>query len=184
MSSVLKVGEIQDPTNGNTALTIDSAGNIKNSGAVVQVQQTATTTLSVVSSASFAAVGLDVNITPKFADSKILITVCGCFGHTQDTYGGARLFRDSTAIGGGDDAGNRKGYSFAINERSVDAPWEAYMASYTFLDSPATTSQITYSLKLIKFYGTAITCNKSYNDVDADYGWRTMSTITAQEIAQ
>lgn len=184
MSSILKVGEIQDPTNGNTALTIDSAGNIKNSGAVVQVQQTTTTTLSAVSAASFASVGLDVNITPKFADSKILITVCGCFGHSQDTYGGARLFRDSTAIGGGSDAGSRPGYSFAINERSADAPFEAYMASYTFLDSPATTSQITYSLKLIKFYGTAITCNKSYNDNDASYGWRTMSTITVQEIAQ
>ena len=92
MSSILKVGEIQDPTNGNTALTIDSAGNIKNSGAVVQVQQTTTTTLSAVTAASFAAVGLDVNITPKFADSKILITVCGTFGHATDSYGGARLF--------------------------------------------------------------------------------------------
>ena len=27
MSSILKVSEIQDPTNGNTALSIDSSGN-------------------------------------------------------------------------------------------------------------------------------------------------------------
>ena len=28
MSSILKVSEIQDPTNGNTALTIDSSGRV------------------------------------------------------------------------------------------------------------------------------------------------------------
>ena len=28
MTSILKVSEIQDPTNGNTALTIDSSGRI------------------------------------------------------------------------------------------------------------------------------------------------------------
>ena len=32
MSSILKVSEIQDPTNGNTALTIDSSGNVDLSG--------------------------------------------------------------------------------------------------------------------------------------------------------
>ena len=31
MSSILKVGEIQDPTNGNTALTIDSSGRVSRS---------------------------------------------------------------------------------------------------------------------------------------------------------
>ena len=29
MSSILKVSEIQDPTNGNTALSIDTSGNVK-----------------------------------------------------------------------------------------------------------------------------------------------------------
>ena len=29
MSSILKVSEIQDPTNGNTAVSIDSSGNVK-----------------------------------------------------------------------------------------------------------------------------------------------------------
>ena len=32
MSSILKVSEIQDPTNGNTALSIDSSGNVDLSG--------------------------------------------------------------------------------------------------------------------------------------------------------
>ena len=29
MTSILKVGEIQDPTNGNTALEVDSSGFVK-----------------------------------------------------------------------------------------------------------------------------------------------------------
>ena len=36
MTSTLKVSEIQDPTNSNTALTIDSSGNITTSGFVNQ----------------------------------------------------------------------------------------------------------------------------------------------------
>ena len=32
MSSILKVSEIQDPTNGNTALTVDSSGRVLTRG--------------------------------------------------------------------------------------------------------------------------------------------------------
>ena len=45
MSSILKVSEIQDPTNGNAALSIDSSGNVTASqklistGHVLQVVQ-------------------------------------------------------------------------------------------------------------------------------------------------
>lgn len=35
MSSILKVSEIQDPTNGNTALTIDSSGTVKSNSIFV-----------------------------------------------------------------------------------------------------------------------------------------------------
>ena len=152
-------------------------------GSVIQVVQTATNTTSSISSTNFLAVGLDVNITPKATNNKILITVCGSFGHSTDTYGGAKLYRGSTEIGGTSNVGFRNGYAFPINERSADAPWEAFMASYTFLDSPATTSQITYSLKVARHYGTQVTVNRSYNDFDAAYAWRSRSTITVMEIA-
>ena len=36
MSSILKVDQIQDPTNGNTALEVDSSGNIVKVTHVVQ----------------------------------------------------------------------------------------------------------------------------------------------------
>ena len=37
MSSILKVSEIQDPTNGNGALTINSSGHVHIPGSVVQL---------------------------------------------------------------------------------------------------------------------------------------------------
>ncbi len=194
MASILNVDQINNAA-GTSGLTLDAStgeASFPNGvtlpsgvgGKVLQVVQTSTDATSAISTATYTAVGLDVNITPTASSSKILITVCGSFGNTQDTYGGARLYRGATEIGGTSNVGNRNGYAFPINERSVDAPWEAYMASYTFLDSPATTSQITYSLKVAKHYGTQITVNRSYNDVDAAYGWRSRSSITVMEIAQ
>jgi len=194
MASEIIVNTIKAPTTGANAnkviipsgVTLDAnAGDFRPpAGSVIQTVQTSTNTTSAISGTTYVGVGLDVNITPKYSNSKILVTVCGSFGNTQDTYGGARLYRGSTEIGGTANVNNRNGYAFPINERSVDAPWEAFMASYTYLDSPATTSQITYSLKIAKHYGTAITVNRAYNDNDAAYGWRSVSTITVQEIAQ
>ena len=152
MASEIIVNTIKAPTTGANAnkviipsgVTLDASGGglTTPAGHVIQVVQTTTNTTSSISSASYLAVGLDVNITPTSSSSKILITVCGSFGNTQDTYGGARLYRGTTEIGGTSNVGNRNGYAFPINERSADAQWEAFMASYTFLDSPATTSQI------------------------------------------
>ncbi len=54
MSSILKVSEIQDPTNGNTALTIDSSGTVKSnsifvSAGVTSLQGVTTNTDTLVS---------------------------------------------------------------------------------------------------------------------------------------
>jgi len=197
MASILNVDQINNAA-GTSGIALDAStgkasfpnsvtipnGATMPAGSVLQVVQTSTDATSAVSTATYTSVGLDVNITPTSSSSKILITVCGSFGNSQDTYGGTRLYRGATEIGGTSNVGNRNGYAFPINERSVDGPWEAYMASYTFLDSPATTSQITYSLKVAKHYGTSIMVNRSYNDVDASYGWRSRSSIVVMEIAQ
>jgi len=75
MSSILKVSEIQDPTNGNTALAIDSTGDIttlKAPGTVIQtVTNTSTTTVTVSSTTPVNLIA--VSITPKFANSVIHI---------------------------------------------------------------------------------------------------------------
>ena len=54
MTSILKVSEIQDPTNGNTALTINSSGIIKpsHSGAVVAMRHYSNSTRSSLSNSN------------------------------------------------------------------------------------------------------------------------------------
>ena len=75
MSSILKVSEIQDPTNGNTALAIDSTGDIttlKAPGAIIQtVTNTSDTNVTVNSTTPVNLIA--VTITPKFANSVIHI---------------------------------------------------------------------------------------------------------------
>jgi len=77
MTSILKVSEIQDPTNSNTALTIDATGNVNIPGHVVQVayaQDLAVTVAQVTSSTTFIDItGMSVTITPLFSTSKLLV---------------------------------------------------------------------------------------------------------------
>ena len=78
MTSILKVSEIQDPTNSNTALTIDASGNAKIPGSAVQVVEgTAYTSEQTVSASSYTAFPVTASITPKFSNSKIYIICHG-----------------------------------------------------------------------------------------------------------
>ena len=74
MASELHVDAIKH-SGGTSALTIDSSGNVSIPGAVVQMQNaTLAGGASSSSATSFTDTGLTVNITPKFATSKIFVT--------------------------------------------------------------------------------------------------------------
>ena len=74
MASELHVDAIKH-SGGTSALTIDSSGNVKISGHVVQVARTYTADASHIntSSTSLVASGFQCSITPKFSDSLILV---------------------------------------------------------------------------------------------------------------
>ena len=80
MSSILKVSEIQDPTNGNSALTINSSGNVHIPGSVVQLAESSWTSAFSTSSTDVAVTNATCNITPKFNNSKILIMLSTVWG--------------------------------------------------------------------------------------------------------
>jgi len=76
MSSILKVSEIQDPTNGNTALTIDSSGNMASTGHVVNyahLQIRTATSISTTNTATDLSGG-SLNYTPKASGNKLIVT--------------------------------------------------------------------------------------------------------------
>ena len=129
MSSQLRVDKI---------LPVDGAPT-GGGGGIVQVKQfTLTNTanggfLLETSSSSFTATPLLLAITPKFSTSKILINVNsssynGGSGHTVYT-----IYRDSTNIGGS---------TYGMADFTGSHNWRPF--SMMFLDSPSTTSSVTY----------------------------------------
>ena len=142
MTSILKVSEIQDPTNSNTALTIDSAGNVTagnlaSPGHVIQVvNATSTTGVEVSGSTLYTAVNPSVTITPSSSSSKILIMHNAggmVYSNTLDIR--FKMFRNGTEIL----VINRYGYKDGTSQ------WAPCPFAVTFLDSPATTSACAYT---------------------------------------
>lgn len=131
--------------------------------------------------------GFSVDITPKFATSKIMVTVSIAFGFTNDAYPYALLLRNGVSISTGNTAtGNQRnvflgGYG---TNASAATYWRMHQPSKTLLDSPNTTSTVTYKIQLASPYVGAGHINKQDSVVDAVYIQRPTSTITVTEIAQ
>ena len=126
-------------------------------GKILQVktfQKTASASYSPDSQLVFKDTGMTLSITPSSSSNKILVsfTVFGDFsGNASDHY-----FRIKRAISGGStsyitaaDQGNRTGTLFigamGNSESSGDRPTISTMSDY--LDSPSTTSAITYTIQ-------------------------------------
>ena len=98
------------------------------------------------SSSSFVATNLSVNITPSATSSKILI-MAACNGDSKgNRYIHATLHRDSTELSAGNE-----GMQIVYTQ---DGERTYYGIPLLKLDSPNTTSQVTYSVKVRTNTGT------------------------------
>jgi hypothetical protein len=150
------------------------------SGKILQVVSTTKTDTFSTSSTSFTDVtGLTVSITPSSTSSKILILVTVQTGGTGGSIQGLRLLRGATVIGAGGAAGSRSLGFAAPRQNDSDS---MRTASHEFLDSPNTTSSLTYEIE-IKGTGGAVYVNRSHTDGNNAEYLRTASTITALEVA-
>jgi len=147
--------------------------------AQVNVQSTVKTDTFTMATATFTDVpGLSVNITPSSESSKILVIVhalTGAQSGVTNLFG--RLVRNSTTIGVGEGAGSR-----AQTTVFGAAPGTTPMVSMTLLDSPNTTSTVTYKLQICAQTTATVSINRSVNDADAFASARNISTITAIEV--
>jgi len=173
-------------TSGNS-LTIDSGATITNNGTasgfgkVLQVVQTHKSDTFTSTSTSFADItGLSASITPSSASNKILVLVhisgVGVPGTTQVF---CQLNRDGSAIGVGDAAGNRtqtSGSTMLVNDSNSIAT-----NAFNYLDSPSTTSSITYKIQM-KVSASTGYINRSLGDTDSAGRPRGTSSITLMEI--
>ena len=122
-------------TNGGTGATSFTAGKVG------QVVQASTSTAVNVASTSVADTGLTVNITPTATTSKVLVQVNQNILTDIDTELGnskIKLLRDSTTA-----------IDFTANIARVEANGSSAvkfgnLTTFSHLDTPSTTSQITY----------------------------------------
>ena len=163
------------------------------SGGIIQVVQSVKTDAENFSGSSTPALitGLSASITPKFNTSKVFVQVI-LNASVGGAYAGmyAVLRRGSTDICIGDAASNRNRASMSLQSPNhyTAANSNDYgpgQSSLLFLDSPATTSSVTYGLYLVEAdnQGTVLYVNKSGTDTDSNYFNRLASTITLMEVS-
>jgi hypothetical protein len=155
-------------------------------GAVLQVVSTAKTdTFTTTSSTYTDATGLSVSITPSSSSNKILVSYSIQFSGIVDSYGGAVILRNGTIITqgtGGTGSQTNITTALAIGS-SGNWDYKLQTAQFEILDSPATTSAITYKLQVKSTYLTrAININGPYSTDGNSYNNFGVSSITAIEI--
>jgi hypothetical protein len=170
MASILSVEQLQGLAAGSTpnTITIPSGQTLHAPGHVIQTvyHETTSQVAGGSSTGSYFDCGMALNITPKFATSKILVNVTMRLFTQPGCNAIVRTRRDTTNI----HAIAR--YGLSDNEGSV-GDGEYYVCHV--LDSPATTSQISYNVQVGRQSGG----NNWYVSLDSD-----KSTIVLQEIAQ
>ena len=170
------------------------SGNLAATGMIIQTQHTFYRTSATINSGSgWRAVPFSVTITPSSANSKILISTTIHYSSYGDgRWFGFRLYKNDSVIS---DANNNS--SNALRNNFMNSNWGAYggsgdmerftsNVSNTYLDSPSTTSAITYQLYCNARTGnlsdtTTFYINRPHSNSD-NYRPEVTSYIMAQEI--
>ncbi len=186
MPGILRV----DQANVDYIYSKTTGGRTYIPGHVVQVVNVLKTDTFSTSTNGFVDVtGLSLSITPTAVTSKIFIIVSlGGVGMGDGSTGphtcAFKIDRSGTSLFPGDAAGSRNRIAF----RSSIGLNQDHSHSYTYtgLDSPATTSSLTYKLQMYTQSGVVGHINRTKTDSDGGdaYQSRTSSSITLMEIAQ
>ena len=119
-------------------LVVTDTGGLAVPGAVIQVVTSEYSTQTSSSSSTFADTGLTASITPTASSSKVLVIaqVSSCFTQTNtNTEMDVNLLRDSTTLIG---SFGPRGGNYTTNGDAIGT------AGAVFLDSPSSTSSLTY----------------------------------------
>jgi len=142
-------------------------------GKVLQIVSARPTTETSTTSSSFQATGTEVAITPSATSSKVFVMVTSGLFWANSTSSSAQgatatIYRDSTNLGHSGSGWMVRTYRTGTGTSIQTA------ASMSILDSPSSTSELTYKCYLAATFGGTAQWNNSTND---------MATITAMEIA-
>ena len=132
-------------TLGESGGTLGIASGAKTSGfgKVGQVVQATQNTTDTITSTSYVTTSLNASITPSSTSSKVLVLASLTLDNNSDMRTDATLYRGSTNIFSG------------VNDNSAWITWNTIsegriiaMQSNNYLDSPASTSSLTYTIYL------------------------------------
>jgi len=183
----------------NRVLTLPDADGtvaVGSTGKILQVVQTVVTgtySEAFAVTTSSASCGLDVNITPSATTSKILIQAVAHVSNSDaiDTTSGIILFKGGSVLTAatGDADGSRQrvsAQSYTPYTSGQGSGYKIVAIPFHYLDSPNSTSQQSYSIRL-RYNTTSgsetVYLNRTKDDDNAYYRDRSISTITAMEIA-
>lgn len=164
--------------------TSTQVANIKQAGRVLNTVSAAKRDTFTTTSATFTTVtGLSVTITPKATTSKILVIAQIARGWSSTNgLGHFKVVRNGADIYQGDSAPNRISAVFG-GFSNVGAPTILTSESIVYLDSPSTTSAVTYAVQCRIGASGAVLVNRSeFDGSDANVA-RGASSITVMEIA-
>ena len=171
----------------NSIVPVGGLPSGANGGIIQIVSTTKSDSFSSSGTTSFVDVpNLNVTITPTLNSSKILV-LYDLNWATEEGHVDCRLMRDSTMIKVGDTAGNRTratGHWHDGGDQSGDK-YDIVQTSGTFLDSPATTSSVTYKMMVGTPNSSSynVMVNRSGHDSNSTWEGRTASSITLMEVS-
>ena len=173
--SLLKVDDIQ------------TTGGVPNRGHIIQVVSTTYTEnfSASISGMSWTEVpGLTTVITPSSSSSKILIsvTIGGIESSGLNQRMGMALRKNSTNIAINTTSGGnqRKGSWAGSGTNSNDIRNQAF---FTHLDSPATTSTVTYRVMITTEGSYTMFINRSNSNANSSSVFKTASSMTLYEVS-
>ena len=173
---------------GGTGTILHNGTDYKSGSAIQTKSTTKTDTFSTTSTSFTDVTGLSVNITPSSSSNKILITGLVCYGGSDgEAYG--YTFNLSRVISGSetdiciaDAASNRT--RATLGTQCFNNGDATNVHSFNFLDSPSTTSQITYKVRARAENPKTLYVNRGAEaDGDAAITSRFVSTITVMEVS-
>ena len=186
-SGGLPAGSVTTATLADGAATGSKLG----AGSIIQVIQTyRTSTFSEeLTVGNFSSAVMTASITPTSTSNKILVLCTlhistGSASANQTNGCQALIKRDGTGIGVGDAAGNRV-RSTGAGIGSANTNRLQSNVHMTFLDSPSSTSALSYTAHIKPgFNGTQyVNLNKEQSDGDLSSVGRSASSITLMEVA-
>ena len=171
-------GDFQEISLGTGLSMSGTTLSASGGGKILQVVQATKTDTASVTGTTFSSV-FTASITPSATTSKVLVIANLSVGQAASNFANIRLTRSASTLLQGDTAGSRTRVTTQSNPGGAGT---MAAAGICYLDSPSSTSALTYEIEIASHTTGAVYLNRSGTDTDAAGFARGASTITLMEV--